>query len=610
MDAKLRRLAALVLAVAAVALHWPPPETDFGLDDLDFVAENQSLRSAPTAAAALLRSFPPAQNGRALYRPLTNASHALEWPWFGSDSRGYHVVNALLYGGVVVLLFALLCWYELGTAAAFGAALLFALHPVHSEAVDAIAGRSELLSLGFSLACLLAFLRALYAPGEHQPRAVLAVAPQGLAAVLFAAAALSKETGAVTGALIALQLAIAHRCAPARVPLRRAALDLAPFAILAAGVLLIRLGVLGRFSPDPSTYDFAFASGFERLATAGAAYLEYARLIAWPDVLQLDFYYERRVGVRSAVDARVLGGWSLLALSLAALVAGARRFLARPPAPRGAVAAATFGGAMFLLFLLPVSHVADIGALMAERFLFAPSAGLALVVAAALSPLSRASRAVRVGAVACVAVAAVAGAVRSSARAAEWRDAEALWSSLARALPEDARGWTSLSAVLVQRGDLERAARELERARALAPDDYNVRLGSASLQRALGNPGEAERLYREMIETGGVDHLVWLELARIDAGREQLSVARRRAERALEIHPNYGPTHRLIAQLDTALERRRAYLDHHRTKLSTSEDLMELDSIAGACRAIDDVECERSARKRARALRAASAPSR
>ena len=39
-----------------------------------------------TAAGAWLRSFPPAQNGRALYRPLTNTSHALEWPWFGDRS--------------------------------------------------------------------------------------------------------------------------------------------------------------------------------------------------------------------------------------------------------------------------------------------------------------------------------------------------------------------------------------------------------------------------------------------------------------------------------------------------------------------------------------------
>jgi tetratricopeptide (TPR) repeat protein len=320
-------------------------------------------------------------------------------------------------------------------------------------------------------------------------------------------------------------------------------------------------------------------------------------------VLQLDFYYERRIGVRSGLDARVLGGWSLLALTLAALATATRRWLARPPDPRGPLAAASFGGAMFLLFLLPVSHLADIGALMAERFLFAPSAGLALIVAAALSPLAAASTPARIAAVLCVAIAAAAGAIRSGTRAAEWRNPEALWTSLTRALPEDARGWISLSSVYVGQEELEQARAALARASKLAPDDYGVRLNAAGLQRALGKPNEAERLYLEMLEAGGVDHLVWLNLSRIDAGRGQLAAARKRAQRALEIQPNYGPTHSLIQQLDSELERRRKYLELHRANLSTSQDLMELDSIAGACRATGDQACEAQARKKARPLR-------
>jgi tetratricopeptide (TPR) repeat protein len=602
MSAKPWALAALALVAGTVALHWPPAETEFNLDDLDFVAENASIRSPATALAALLRSFPPGQNGRALYRPLTNASHALEWPWFGEEARGYAAVNALLYGGVVALLFALLCSLRLGAPAAFAGALLFAAHPVHSEAVDSIAGRSELLALGFSLACLLAFDRALYARGESRPRETLALAPTLVAIVLFAAAALSKETGVVTGGLLALQLGLAHAASPQRVSLRRAALDLTPFAILAAGILLVRFGVLGRFSPDPSTHDWQLAGGFERLATFGAVYLEYARLLIWPDVLQIDFYYERRIGVRSALDARVLGGWALLALSLAGIAVAARRWLRGARDPHSPLAAAGFGGAMFLLFLLPVSHAVDIGALMAERFLFAPSAGLALVVAAALAPLASAPRPTRAAALLGLALVACAFAVRGHARAAEWRSANALWSTLVRDLPDDARGWTSLSAVRIGQGDLPGGEAALERARAIAPDNYGVRLNTAELQRMLGNAAEAERLYLAMTRSGGVDHNVWLNLARIAAGRGHLGLALERAQQALESKPNHSPSHELIAQLEAGLERRRAYLAVHRGRLATSEDRMELDSIAGACRAIGDRECERAARRRSRAL--------
>ena len=249
MTAKLRLLAVLVVAAVAVGLHWPPARTEFTLDARSFVEENASLRGIDTAAGALLRSFPPAENGRALYRPLTNTSHAVEWAWFGAESRGYYAVNALLYGIVVLLLLALLHRFSIGPEAAFGAALLFAVHPVHSEAVDAIAGRSELLSLGLSLGSLLAFDRALFSPADRSARPTLAGPPALLALLLFAAAALSKETGTVTGALLALQLLMAHRSEPGRVPLRRAALDLAPYALIALALLVLRFAVLGRFIP-------------------------------------------------------------------------------------------------------------------------------------------------------------------------------------------------------------------------------------------------------------------------------------------------------------------------------------------------------------------------
>ena len=315
MHAQQRMLAAILLALTATALHWPPGEAEFTLDDRDFVLENMSIRSADTALDATLRSFPPAQHGRALYRPLTNLSHALEWPWFGDEAAGYVAVNAALYAGVALALFALLAQYEIGLGAAFGATLLFVTHPVHSEAVDPAAGRSELLALGLSLLCLLVFTRSLYEPGSRTPRARPAPGLQALALLAFAGAALSKETGLVTGGLLALLRLMALRRSDASNPWGRAALDLAPFALLGAGVLLLRFLVLGRLSPDPSTYDFAFDGAWQRAATLGAISLEYARLLVWPDVLQIDFYYERRVGVQQAFGPRVVAGWTLLAAS-------------------------------------------------------------------------------------------------------------------------------------------------------------------------------------------------------------------------------------------------------------------------------------------------------
>ena len=67
----------------------------------------------------------------------------------------------------------------------------------------------------------------------------------------------------MTAGVLALQLAIAWRSAPDRFSPRRAVGDLAPFVAIALAVLLLRVAVLGRFSPDPSTYGFAFEGAFE-----------------------------------------------------------------------------------------------------------------------------------------------------------------------------------------------------------------------------------------------------------------------------------------------------------------------------------------------------------
>ena len=170
-ELEVSRAAALLLLLASVFVHVPFGTAEFSFDDRDFIQVNESLRSLPGAWNALTEAFPPDQPERGLYRPLLTLSYALDFSAFGAEPRGYHVVNALLYGGVVCLVYTLARRY-FGTASltAFAAALLFAVHPVHCDAVDTVSGRSELLALAFSIASLLAFLRAEPSPDESSLR--------------------------------------------------------------------------------------------------------------------------------------------------------------------------------------------------------------------------------------------------------------------------------------------------------------------------------------------------------------------------------------------------------------------------------------------------------
>jgi protein O-mannosyl-transferase len=106
-----------------------------------------------------------------IYIPLTFVTFQLNYVLGGLDPFGYHFFNILLHGLnailVCVLLLRLLEVLEPRTekqgaryAFAFGGALLFAVHPLHTEAVVWVAGRKDLLSTFFYLATLLAYLKA------------------------------------------------------------------------------------------------------------------------------------------------------------------------------------------------------------------------------------------------------------------------------------------------------------------------------------------------------------------------------------------------------------------------------------------------------------------
>jgi protein O-mannosyl-transferase len=96
------------------------------------------------------------------FRSVTIASFALNWAAAGAHPLVFHLVNLLLHTAVVVVLYlvlrSLLDSVPNASTIAFAAALLFAVHPIHTEAVASIVGRSELLAAGFLLAAWLLHL--------------------------------------------------------------------------------------------------------------------------------------------------------------------------------------------------------------------------------------------------------------------------------------------------------------------------------------------------------------------------------------------------------------------------------------------------------------------
>src|SRR5438094_1907102 len=173
-----RWLAAVV--VAAVLPYLDSLQGAFVFDDFGLVTQN------PYAAPAmpLLAWFTRPSTSGSLYRPLTMVSYGLN-ALLSPNPLSYHLMNVALHALAALAAFSLARSLLRSTPAAGVAALLFAVHPVHTEPVANIAGRAEVLAGLFSLLALACFARATDAAAGKRLWSVASLAA-------FAAGLLSK----------------------------------------------------------------------------------------------------------------------------------------------------------------------------------------------------------------------------------------------------------------------------------------------------------------------------------------------------------------------------------------------------------------------------------
>ena len=391
-------------------------------------------------------------------------TYAVNYAIGGLTPAGYTMVNIALHAAVSVLLFALVRRIGGSLLAAGAAGLVFAVHPVHSEAViGGISGRPELLA---ALFVLLALHLHRLAPANRS-----LVNPGRIGTLLcFACALLSKES-AIT---LLLVLPVLDRLLPA--PARRRVLtDYLPLAGVAAVYLVVRYAVLGGITIDPGVIapldnplvrlttlplgERLGATTGQAVMTACAVVVEYARLLVWPAHLSPDYSYNQIPLVTNPLDGRFLGGLALIAACLAGIAVLWRR---RP--------IAAFGLAFLALTFSVVSNLAvTIGTICAERLLYLPSAGAIVAAAVGLDAVAGTTAARR--RLACVALAAVTalGAARTWARNRDWKDDAALWSAAVQVAPDSARVQSEYGRVLMNQGEDEaQAGRAAEAEQAFA----------------------------------------------------------------------------------------------------------------------------------------------
>lgn len=497
-----RWLVGSLLAVAALTVYANTVRNGWAWDDVHIIETNATVHRGDLASSLTSSYWPDAfiiDHGR-LWRPLTVGVFTAEWSLFGDRPWAFHATNTVVHALVSVLVFLLLCEWVGLTAAAAGAAI-FAVHPVHTEAVANVVGLSELGAAAGSLAACLLYLRLLEAASTWKRVALsLTIAACYLLALGF------KEIAVTLPALLVL-MAWGRERGVLRALLSRIWSDLPLYGLLTAsllGYLTVRMSILGVTLGDNPAPELIGLGTAPRLLTALSLWVDYTRLLLFPLELSADY----GPGVRFpayGIDGLVVAG----AVILSGVIWGA--IASRKKAP-----AIALGLAWIPVAILPVSHLLfPAGVLLGERTLYLASVGLAFVVGGLVTHLEqRKPAAVRIGLGVATAIVVVFG-VRTWVRNPDWRNDEAVIASLFRDHPES-HVVARIGALRDMRlGNEQAAVAQFDRVVRLRPNDFLPLTEAALYYELLGLTERAEAVLRQgTIASPGNPHS-WALLARL-----------------------------------------------------------------------------------------------
>ncbi len=462
-------LQVLLIVVTGLLVYSNSLHNDFVYDDIKRIRKNDFIRdwsNLPTL-------FDPAGYYRATgednYIPVTTLSLFVDHSLSGLDPFGYHMSNLLFHVLNSILVYLIVLNVLNRPGAALLSSLLFITHPVHTESVDWITGRTDLLC---ALFMMIAFLLYLKCPSRRGGARFLLYAFSLLAFIFSLFAKEMSVTLLPIIVLIDLYSAPGDRKAliKERLPLYSGYLVIT-ILHLAGMVLLFNKGV-----SDPHIYPGWNTCSM--LLTMSNIFTFYLKKLVFP--VNLCIYHIFPVS-QSLLDVSVLISIGILF----ALVITAIRAYRRCPG-------LTFSIAYFFITILPVSNIIPIAGIVAERYLYIPSVGFCLLAASGLFKLSEwFGRNVFVAASIALLVLYSVGTVK---RNEDWKDNITIWSQALEMYPNSGKGYVQRADSYAARGEYRKAIEDYTAAHRL-----NTRNPIWILSRGLclARLGEFERAHED-----------------------------------------------------------------------------------------------------------------
>ena len=540
-------LAGLTLALLVAVVFAGAVQAPFVFDDIEAIVLNPHLTNVWPPNASLWTTEQSPLAGR----PLVAFSFAVDHALGGLSPYGYHVVNIALHALTACLLFGLLQQLtgRRRTRLAFAAVLLWAVHPLQTEAVTYVVQRTELLSSAFMVGCLLFAFRGM---ASARPRWWFL-----LSALCCLMGVGCKESAAVAPLLVLLFDRTVYS-GTFRSAWRR-------HRALYAGLLSSWVVLAGLMAYSPRSDSVGFDLGVTTwtwLCTQAEVLTHYLRLAFWPSPLALSYGWPLAEGLWSVLPfALLIVG--LLAVTVAGLWRRSWWGLA---------------GAWFFVLLAPTSSfVPIVTEVAAERRMYLPLLALSVLLVVALDALlNTVGRNVRRQTAEArpvasdsfwlpIALLAALAGWGTTKHLDTWRSAETLWRATAAARPDNPMAHFMLANSLKRDQRNEEALVSYERALELKPGDFKALLNMGNCQLAALRFEAAEATMRRVVALFPDVVVPRLNLAHALFLLDRAPEAIAELERCIALEPEVV-SHRLtlaamLIDLGTGLDEARAHLE-------------------------------------------------
>jgi tetratricopeptide (TPR) repeat protein len=520
--------AALALALLALLPFLNSLTADFTYDDKAIIRDNTRIASVGQVGEVFTSHYfggplATAKN----FRPVVLLTYAVQRWTTGKDPFPFHVVNVFLHAGTTLLFAAWLLALGMPRAPSLAAAALFAVVPIHVEAVTGLVGRAELL------VAFLVFLAALLFRRATDGARLVAV-PYAGALVACLLAVFTKENAVVLPGVVVLgELLRRDTGEPLGTRLRRKAFPAAGLLAPLAALLGVRLFALGGLVSRKEAFfeldnPLAPLPGLLRAANGVWLLLRYVAKTFVPLGLSADHSANALDLITSLADPRAAAGLA----GVAAFAAAGLGCLRRQPL-------VSLGTAFALGAFLPTSNVLfPIGTIYGDRLAYLPSAGLLAAATGLVATLPALSGGFRT---ALLAIGVVTYAGGTVARNEVFRDDDALFADMVEKVPRSARAWYNVGWLAQQRGESVVARTSLGKAVTLFPRYYD---GWALLGRIAWKEkrwGDARAGYGRAVEIKPDYENGWWGLAKVEEESGRIVEAERVYADALRRFPRSHP---------------------------------------------------------------------